>query len=689
MDTSRVIEANALSRQDPAGTLIGPVAGADALRPRVLVVDDDERNLLAVRALLADFDIDIVLAHSGEEALRALLNQTFAVMLLDVKMPGIDGYETAAIVRSRSKTRVMPIIFLTAYNKEDADVFQGYSAGAVDYVIKPIDPVVLRSKVSVFVELYRTSAELRRQVEVERRLRLENQEVRAQKQEVEEALRRVEEQRSLIIRSLPVAVYSADLNGAGPRYLSEGMARVSGFAAVDFLHDPDLWLARVHPADQARLRGDMAAAASAGTLTAEYRWRCADGSERWFLDHGVVLRNSDGEPHELVGTCLDVTERRELEQELAHSQKMEAIGKLTGGIAHDFNNMLTIVIGNLDMLCRGIEAGAERDRAQMALTGALNCAELTRRLLAVARRQSLRPKVLDFADLLPDVAKLLRRALGEKVEVRLEMADGLWRVEADPTQVESALLNLAINARDAMPSGGVFEIAAANLQLEKTAAQKVGAAPGDYVVLTARDTGVGMPPEIAARVFEPFFTTKDLGRGTGLGLSTIYGFIMQSGGFVELDSEEGRGTTIRIGLPRTDRVPELEPPPAQRAGERSGVGHTILLVEDDDDVRQITRTLLGGMGYRVLEAARAAAALSTLEAEPAIDLLLTDVVMPGGMGGIELAREAVQRRPALRVLLTSGYAEVLASSPGISAELLQKPYRFEELVRKLDALLAA
>jgi PAS domain S-box-containing protein len=686
MDTARVIEAEAPTARDRAVLEADP-----STRPSVLMVDDDERNLLALQAVLADLDVDVVIAHSGEDALRALLDRTFAVMLLDVKMPGIDGYETAAIVRRRSKTRVMPIIFLTAFNKDDADIFQGYSAGAVDYVIKPINPVVLRSKVAVFVELYRTAEELRRQVELERRLRLENQEVRAQKQEAEEALRRVEEQRSQIIRALPIAVYSAEIGGdfAGPRYLSDSMARVSGFAPVDFLHDRGLWPARIHPEDAPRVRQEIAQAAGAGCLATEYRWRCADGAERWFLDQGVVLHDGRGEPREIVGTCLDVTERRQMEQDLAHSQKMDAIGKLTGGIAHDFNNMLTIVIGNLDMLCRTLPDRGDHDRAQMALTGAINCAELTRRLLAVARRQPLQPRVLDFATVLPDIAKLLSRALGEKIEVHLAMAGGLWRVEADPVQVETALLNLAINARDAMPSGGTLEIATGNATLDRAAAHKADASPGDYVVLTVRDSGAGMPPEVMARAFEPFFTTKGPGHGTGLGLSMIYGFVKQSGGFVELDSHLGVGTEIRLGLPRTDQAP-AEAPAAPAIKPTNGAGRTILLVEDDEDVRQITGTLLGGLGYRVLQAARASEALAVLDDERDVALLLTDVVMPGGMGGIELAREATQRRPRLRVLLTSGYSDAFAgSSSGLAAELLQKPYRFDDLVAKLDTLFAA
>jgi CheY-like chemotaxis protein len=266
------------------------------------------------------------------------------------------------------------------------------------------------------------------------------------------------------------------------------------------------------------------------------------------------------------------------------------------------------------------------------------------------------------------------------------MAGGLWRVEADPAQVEAALLNLAINARDAMAGGGTLEIAAANATLDRAAAQKADAAPGDYVVLTVRDSGAGMPPEILARALEPFFTTKGPGHGTGLGLSMIYGFVKQSGGFVELASQVGVGTEIRLGLPRTDHAPAEAPAPSALK-PTNGAGRTILLVEDDEDVRQITGTLLSGLGYRVLQAARASEALSLLEDEREVALLLTDVVMPGGMGGIELAREATQRQPRLRVLLTSGYSDAFASSsPGLAADLLQKPYRFDDLVAKLDTL---
>jgi len=523
------------------------------IKASILIVDDKPQNLLVLADMLGELNQNVVQTQSGNEALHCLLRQDFALVLIDIKMPDMDGYELATLIREHPRSRHLPIIFSTAARAEDEDISRGYALGAVDYVFKPIDPVVLRAKVSVFVDLYRKTEAARRQAEMQRQLQVEYLMARADKLEAERALRQIEERQALIIRSLPIALYTADLKGrfSGPRFLSDRIATAVGFDPVMFVDDPDLWTSRIHPDDLPRVLADLSAVAHGGTLATEYRWRCADRSERVFLDQGVLVRDADGAPKEIAGSCLDVTDRRRLEQQLVQSQKMEALGQLTGGIAHDFNNMLSVVIWNLDRVAQSIPEGKLRDQAQLAMSGALNCAELTRQLLTFARHQPDQPRVIRLAELGSRVAKLLGPVIGKHITINVRMADGLWPIFADPAHVESALLNLAINSRDAMENGGTLTIEGINVprgtfEIDPT---------GDYVALSVSDNGVGMSQDVLERAFEPFYTTKGPGEGTGLGLSMVYSFAKQARGHVKIESQVGLGATVRIYLPRCRNAP--------------------------------------------------------------------------------------------------------------------------------------
>ena len=353
-------------------------------------------------------------------------------------------------------------------------------------------------------------------------------------------------------------------------------------------------------------------------------------------------------------------EREAAQDALRQAQKMEAVGQLTGGIAHDFNNLLTVVVGNIDMAQRALKEAGGEPRAERVLAsaqkGAERAAALTQRLLAFSRRQPLAPKPLDVDKLVQGMSDLLHRSLGEIVRLEIVTSPGLWRIEADPNQLEAALLNLAVNARDAMPGGGVLTVETANARLDEAYAQQnAEVPPGQYVCIAVTDTGSGMPKELLEKVFEPFFTTKEVGKGTGLGLSMVYGFVKQSGGHVKLYSEEGKGTTVRMYLPRMlgEAAPEAEAEIVPGL-EVSRAAETILVVEDDDDVRAYTVNVLRDLGYRVIEAHDGLSALRLLERQGApVELLFTDVVMPG-MSGRELADEARKIQPDLRVLYTSG-----------------------------------
>jgi PAS domain S-box-containing protein len=654
------------------------------LKATILIVDDEPNNRFALAQVLSELEETVVEADSGEDALRFLLREECALILLDAHMPGLDGYTTAELIRRRERSRHIPIIFVSAVDRDDEHIARAYAMGAVDYVFKPVDPIILRSKVAVLVDLYRKSAEVERKAALERFLQEENLRFRQEKLEAERQLRQVEERQTAIMRSLPIALYSAAIGFGfvGPRFISEAIADLIGFPPSALRDDPQLWVERIHPDDRERVLAEVAQITEIGGMATEYRWLCADGSHRWFLDRAVLIRH-EGRPFEIFGSCLDITDRRHVEQQLIQSQKMEAIGQLTGGIAHDFNNMLTVVIGNLDSLARSLKGtGRNFDRAQMALTGALSCAELTRRMLAFARRQPLQPSAVHLGEMSRNIAKLLSRTLGERIQIDVRVADDLWHVLADPAQVESSLINLAVNARDAMMDGGVLTIQARNVDRD----ERDGDVPeGQFVLLSVTDTGVGMTQEVLERALEPFFTTKRMGHGTGLGLSMVYGFVKQSGGHVKIISTPGRGTSVRIYLPRTESLPAT----SGMGGEDlslSGRDRTILLVEDDAGVRAVTAAMLKELQFNVIEADNGARALDIVDRESDIDLLFTDIVMPGGMNGFELGRLARERRPQLPVLYATGYSASYAA-PEKGADMLAKPYREADLRSKLRGLL--
>jgi PAS domain S-box-containing protein len=634
--------------------------------------------------VLAELEETVVEAASGEDALRFLLREDCAVILLDAHMPGIDGYMTAELIRRRERSRHIPIIFVSAVDRDDEHIARAYAMGAVDYVFKPVDPVILRSKVAVMVDLYQKNVEVERKAALERFLQEENLRIRQEKLEAERQLRQVEERQTAIVRSLPIALYSSEVEAefSGPRFISDVIAALIGFPPHEFLDDPHLWVNRIHPEDRDRVLDEVATMRMVGGMSTEYRWLCADGSHRWFLDRAVLIRHED-RPFEIFGSCLDITDQRSVEQQLIQSQKMEAVGQLTGGIAHDFNNMLTVVIGNLDSLARSLKGtGRNFDRAQMALTGALSCAELTRRMLAFARRQPLQPSPVNLGEVSRNITKLLGRTLGERIQIDVLVHDELWNVLADPAQVESSVINLAVNARDAMPEGGTLRIETRNVGRHE---READLPEGEFVLLSVTDSGGGMTPEVLERALEPFFTTKRMGHGTGLGLSMVYGFVKQSGGHVKINSTPGRGTSVRIFLPRTDAVPTM----SVGIGEDlslSGHDRTILLVEDDAGVRAVTAAMLKELQFNVIEADNGARALDIVDRESAIDLLFTDIVMPGGMNGFELGRLARERRPQLPVLYATGYSASYAA-PEKGADMLAKPYREADLRSKLRGLL--
>ncbi|HEX8192938.1 MAG TPA: response regulator [Allosphingosinicella sp.] len=659
-------------------------------RPRVLVVDDDERNLLAIQNVLEDLG-DIVVARSGEEALRHLLKGEFAVILLDVYMPGIDGYETAQMIRSREQTKRIPIVFLSAVNKEAEHLMRGYSMGAVDYVFKPVDPIVLRSKVAVFVDLFAMTKEIQRKAKAEQALLDANLRANAERLRVEQELRLAEQRQGAIIQSLPIILYleAVDAVPRVPKFVSGNFSALTGYEFSEVQAAPNLWIDRLHPDDRERVLAALAARLHGRSLSVEYRWQCADGMYRHFLDQAVLLRDADGTPIEYAGTLLDVTDRKELESQLVQARKMDAIGKLTGGIAHDFNNLLAAVLGGLGLIERRLPLQEEHLKIlNMTKRAAEQGSELVGRLLAFARRQQLEPACIEMEALSTAVSDLLAHTLGGLVELEWSLQSEPWCAFADQSQLELALMNLIINARDAMPDGGTITVRTENRLLASDSSE-VGLPAGDYVVLAVTDAGCGIEPEMLEQVLEPFFTTKDVGKGTGLGLSMVYGFARQSGGAFRIDSEIGVGTRAEIWLPRGRPETLRAVEPAARIEGAAARPLNILLVDDHDGVRTTTAALLADLGHHVTEASDGPEVLALLRETPdGCDILITDYAMPH-VSGAEVIHQARQVRDALPAIIITGYADAqsIARRPE-DVPVLAKPFTPQQLVAALNSALA-
>ncbi len=518
-------------------------------------------------------------------------------------------------------------------------------------------------------------------------------------------LRAAEDRYRTLVERLPAITYVAELGAGGPwHYVSPQIQSILGFSPAEWLSDPLNWLNHIHAEDR-----EIALAAEAhfqqnqDLFQAEYRMFARDGRLLWFRDEGVMLQAAAGNRALLMqGVLYDITEHKRLEEQLRHSQKLEALGQLAGGVAHDFKNLLMVVQAHNERLRGRLTPGDPAHQDAVEIDRAVTRATaLTQQLLAFSRRQVLQLKALDLNTVLTEVAKMLDRLIPANIELKILPAASPNRVKADPGQIEQVILNLAVNARDAMPQGGRLTIQTGNIELQETlAGSHAQIPPGKYVVLTISDTGIGMHSEIQARIFEPFFTTKKPGKGTGLGLAIVYGVIKQTGGWITVSSEVGNGTTFDIYFPQAleleenanskfkfkdDRVTEIKSSPASPARGTE----TILLVEDQDGIRDLVREFLQKNGYTVLHAMDGNEALEiAAKYQNSIHLLLTDVVMPN-LGGRELARRLTQPRPRMKVLFMSGYPDHATWSSELvddTATVLQKPFPLETLARKIRTL---
>ncbi len=535
----------------------------------ILLVDDQPAKLLSYEVMLAELGENLIKAGSGRQALEHLLKNEIAVILVDVVMPDLDGFELAAMIRDHPRFQQTAIIFVSATNMTDLDRLRAYELGAVDYVPVPVVPELLRAKVRVFVDLYRKTRQLEQlNTELEQRIEERTAELASANAELE---RRVEQR----------------------------------------TREREAAIAQIH-----------------------------------------------------------------------EMQKMESLGQLTGGVAHDFNNLLMAVLGNLNLLKKRIPDDPRLRRLiDGALQGAERGATLTKRMLAFARRQELKPASIELAGLIDNMAEMLRRSLGPATHVTTSFQSDLPPVRIDPNQLELAILNLALNARDAMPLGGSLAIGARWETIGED--NGLGLIPGAYVCLSVADTGTGMDDATLRRAIEPFFTTKGVGKGTGLGLSMVHGLAAQSGGMMRIASRVSEGTTVELWLP-VSAAERIEPAVAPAAGSRVAPPCRVLLVDDDALILTGTAAMLEDLGHRVTEAGSAAAALETLRNGTLVDLVLTDQAMPG-MTGIELARQIRQNWPGLPIILATGYAD-LPGGDDLNLPRLSKPYLQEELAAQIADL---
>ena len=613
---------------------------------RIVLVEDERIVALHLQQQLTNLDYEVAgVAASGRAALEHIIRERPDIVLMDIHIEGdMDGIETVSKI---PQDLHIPVIYLTAYS-EEATLERAQATRPYGYLIKPYSERELHATIQMALERSRAEA----------------------------ALRASEDRFRSIVSAISEGIFIADAETGAFVEVNPPGGDMFGYDRRELLGQGLGALSSGETPFTAAEAVQRFRHASAGAPQ-RFDWHCRRKDDQLFWAE-ISLRAAPIGGRDLVlAVVRDLTERQAIEEQLRQVQKIEAIGQLTGGIAHDFNNLLGVIIGNLDLLrdTRGDDEELN-ELSGDALDAALRGADLTRQLLAFARRQPLQPQSVDLVELVDATMRLLRRVLGENIDVRVTHEEPAGRVFVDRAQLEAALTNLTTNARDAMPNGGTLMVNTGRRCLDADyAALHADVTPGRYMLIEVTDTGVGMPAEVQERIFEPFYTTKDRDRGTGLGLSMVFGFLKQSGGHVSVYSEVGVGTTFRLYLPSAQGGVAMNTEPGL-AEQLIGKGETALVVEDDTPIRRIVVRYFRELGYEVIEARNAAEALERLQADP-VDVMFTDVVMPGAMDGLALAREASDLWPDLRVILTSGFPQTKLKDDLMQGcfRLLSKPYR--------------
>jgi PAS domain S-box-containing protein len=632
---------------------------------RVLLVEDERIPAFNLQQGLRRLGYDVPsIAPSGAKALELIERDQPDIVLMDIHLEGdIDGIETAGRI---PQERMIPVIYLTAYS-EESTLKRAAETKPYGYLLKPFSDRELHATIQMAMQRHATELALRNS---------------------EAELRRSREDFRFLFRDSPLPMWVYDLE-------TTKFIDVNDAALATYGYSRDEFLARtvfdIRPAEDVPQVRNLLGLDAPEYLEASGLRHMRKNGEIIVVDVFSHALKFDERPAR-VSVAIDVTRRNEAEEQLRQAMKMEAVGQLTGGVAHDFNNLLAIIQGNLELLSEKLPLTPQTaEMMQHALSAGERGAILTQRLLAFSRQQPLEPRQVKLGEFIRRELILLNRTLSESIQISAKIAPDVWPVLIDPGQLGNAIVNLAVNARDAMPDGGLLIIGAENTALDDAYAQdNPEVTPGDYVLLSVTDNGTGMTPDVVKHVFEPFFTTKPVGRGTGLGLSMVFGFVKQSGGHIKVYSELGRGTAIKMYLPRANSgAPEATELVTLDAPAR-GRGETILVVEDDSGVRNFIVTLLADLGYGVRETEDGPLALEWLNTGRIPDLLLSDVVLPKGMNGPALAKAAREIVPELKVLFMSGYTHDALSSEGAVDEdvhIIMKPFRKVDLAAKIRAVL--
>jgi PAS domain S-box-containing protein len=643
---------------------------------RILIVDDERHNRQLLEIMLAPEGFHLLTAASGAEALALVAQQPPDLILLDIMMPGMDGYEVAGKIKNDLATKNIPIIMVTALDDRKARML-GLSAGAEDLLTKPVDRVELCMRVRNLLRL-KAYGEY-----YDKYSQMLEREVGSRTADLVESERLYRS----TFDAAPVGIVHVGLDGQWLR-VNQRLCDLLGYSreelqspAVQELLQPE------EVAGEAESFRRMVAGTLDRHVVDEKRYRRRDGGFMWARVNMSVHRDAEDQSPHFISVIEDITERRTLEAQVRQANKMDAIGRLASGVAHDFNNLLTVILGFAELMTANsaLASHHEKDLGEI-IKAAQRAAGLTKQLLAFSRQQALHGVPLDVNGLITDMTGMLARLIGEDIEVALALAPNLSPALADRGQLEQVVMNLVVNARDAMPGGGSVTIETADVELDNSSFHEEAIVPGHYVMLAITDTGRGMTKETQRRLFEPFFTTKEPGQGTGLGLSTTYGIVKQSKGYIWVYSEPGLGTTFKVYWPRSSRDVPLQVSTSVLTAPVKDASETVLLVEDEASVRQLSKRILDHAGYRVLEAANGDDAERVFAHHAgSIDLVVTDVIMPG-CGGPELLSRLQAREPALRVLYMSGYTDQSAAQKaGIDRGLpfVQKPFTAEELVRQV------
>jgi PAS domain S-box-containing protein len=673
-------------------------AGATNAVQTVLIIDDDPTNLAVLSDQLEQCGLGVVIARDGAEGLERAKLVKPDLILLDVVMPGMNGFETCRRLKSDESTREIPVIFKTSLS-ETSDKVAGFEAGGVDYITTPFQVEEVLARVRTHLELGRLRIQLEKRVEERTaELRAASELLRlelAERGRSEEVLRKSEKRFAKIFQANPAAISITRMSDGHIIDVNDSHIRLLGYTREELVGHSTLELGTwADPKDRERF---VQLLKTEGCVyDREILLRAKDGQVLTTLYTAEIVELEDEAC--MLSLLSDITERKRAEEEhtrlearFLQAQKLESVGRLAGGVAHDFNNLLTVIGGYSDMLLSSL-AGDEAKCAQVEeiRQAAERAAALTQQLLAFSRKQIIQPRPLQLNSVIADTEKMLRRLIGEDIDLLTVLDPSLGTVMADPGQIGQILLNLAVNARDAMPEGGQLVIETANVGADPTyRAGHADAVSGPSVLLAVSDTGTGMGEETQRHLFEPFFTTKEKGHGTGLGLATVYGIVKQSGGSISVYSEPGKGSTFKIYLPQIAPMGQKPEGPDVAATDLTGV-EMVLVVEDQDEVRALAIAALQAYGYRSIQAANGAEALALLtKDDPPIDVMVTDVVLPG-MNGKELASLASVLRPGMKVIYTSGYTENVIVHRGVLAEgveFLAKPYTPAALVAHIRKVL--